>query len=163
MSFLSKLNPFEHDPRKTYARELKIINSYKDEVAQLTENQIKAEIVKCKEQLQSTAEDALYKKLVEIRPRVFALTREAAKRSMGQFHYDVQMLGGIVLTERRIAEMKTGEGKTLTATAPLVLFALAGRGAHLVTVNDYLSRWHASQNGPIFHYLGLSVASIQHE
>ena len=91
------------------------------------------------------------------------MTREAAKRSIGQFHYDVQVVGGYALAENHITEMRTGEGKTLTATLPLVLYALVGKGAHLVTVNDYLARWQASLMGPIFQYLGLSVSSIQHE
>ncbi len=172
MSLFSKFFSFEGDPLKTYAKELATINSYKDEVAGLSEEQIKREIADFKTGFAQAAGadgetkekfDDIYKKLIEIRPRVFALTREAAKRTIGQFHYDVQIVGGIVLSVGKIAEMKTGEGKTLTATLPLVLYALAAKGAHLVTVNDYLSRWQASLMGPIFHYLGLSVASIQHE
>src|SRR5258708_2367776 len=152
------------NPLDTYKSELEKINSFKAEVEALTQEQIQSEIAKYKEELKELSDKAkIFKKLAEIRPRVFALTREAAKRSIGQFHYDVQVVGGIVLSEGRIAEMKTGEGKTLTATLPMALFALAGRGGHLVTVNDYLSRWHASLMGPIYHYLGLSVASIQHE
>jgi preprotein translocase subunit SecA len=116
-----------------------------------------------REQIKSKHDEEVFKFLKEIAPRVFALTREAAKRSIGQYHYDVQMVGGFALANRKIAEMKTGEGKTLTATLPLALYALAGRGAHLVTVNDYLARWQASLMGPIYRYLGLSVASIQHE
>ncbi|NUQ00322.1 MAG: hypothetical protein HUU35_10770, partial [Armatimonadetes bacterium] len=94
---------------------------------------------------------------------VFAAVREAAKRTLSMRHFDVQMLGGIVLHEGRIAEMKTGEGKTLTATSPLVLNALAGRGAHVVTVNDYLARRDAEWMGKIYRYLGLSVGVIQHD
>ena len=165
MSILSKLFSFaSSDPLKVYAGELEKINSFKDEVESLSEDQIKAEIANFKTQLAEIIDkDKTFRKLIEIRPRVFALTREAAKRAIGQFHYDVQIVGGIVLSEGKIAEMKTGEGKTLTATLPLVLFAIAGKGAHLVTVNDYLARWQASLMGPIFHGLGLSVASIQHE
>ncbi len=96
-------------------------------------------------------------------PEVFAAVREAAKRTLSMRHFDVQMLGGIVLHEGRIAEMKTGEGKTLTATCPLVLNALAGRGAHLVTVNDYLARRDAEWMGKIYVYLGLTVGVIQHD
>jgi preprotein translocase subunit SecA len=164
MSFFTKLFGGGSTPIETYQKELAAINAFKDEVGSLSEEQIKSEIAAFKSELKSLQPgDELIKKLKDIRPRVFALTREAAKRSIGQFHYDVQMVGGLVLSDNKIAEMKTGEGKTLTATAPLVLFALAGRGAHLVTVNDYLARWQASQMGPIFHYLGLSVSSIQHE
>ncbi len=152
------------DPLKTHASELSKINSFKDEVAKLTEEQIKAEVQVFREELKKLdSNDKIFKKLEEIRPRVFALTREAAKRTIGQFHYDVQIVGGIALAEGAIAEMRTGEGKTLTATLPLALFALAGKGAHLVTVNDYLARWQASLMGPIFYYLGISAASIQHE
>lgn len=147
-----------------YQTELDKINGLKEEIAALSEEQIKAEIRSFKASLAEIKDSQqVFKKLIEIRPRVFALTREAAKRSRGQFHYDVQVIGGLVLSEGRIAEMKTGEGKTLTATLPLVLFSLAGRGAHLVTVNDYLARWHASDMGKVYDYLGLSVASIQHE
>lgn len=163
MSFLSKLSPFEQNPVKVYSKELNLVNSFKEQVEGLSDDEIKTEVLNFKESLKELNEEEAFSKLKEIRPRVFALTREAAKRSMGQFHYDVQVIGGLALSEGKIAEMKTGEGKTLTATLPLVLFALAGRGAHLVTVNDYLARWHASQMGPIFRFLGLSVSSIQHE
>ncbi len=94
---------------------------------------------------------------------VFAMTREAAKRTVGMRHFDVQLMGGIVLHQGKIAEMKTGEGKTLVATLPLALNALAGRGAHLVTVNDYLAKRDAGWNGPLYHLLGLSVAFIAHD
>jgi preprotein translocase subunit SecA len=152
------------DPLKIYASELAKINGFGEEVAALSAEQIQAEMTAFRSELEKLSdESAVFKKLAEIRPRVFALTREAAKRAIGQFHYDVQVAGGLVLSEGRIAEMKTGEGKTLTATLPLALFALAGRGAHLVTVNDYLARWQASLMGPIFAELGLRVASIQHE
>ena len=91
----------------------------------------------------------------------FALVREASVRTIGLRHYDVQLIGGIVLHEGRIAEMKTGEGKTLVATLPLYLNALDGRGAHLVTPNDYLSKHGLQFMGPIYHLLGLSAAVIQ--
>ncbi len=106
------------------------------------------------------AEEAV---LGEILPEAFALVREASKRSIGLRHYDVQLLGGLVLHRGAIAEMKTGEGKTLVATAPLYLNALTGRGCHLVTVNDYLARRDVQWMGPIYHLLGVSVASIVHE
>jgi preprotein translocase subunit SecA len=163
MAFLSNLFSFDFNPVKTYAKELKQINEMGEAVSVLSDEAIRLEIADFKKQLVGLDNAQLFKKLVGIRPRVFALTREASKRSIGKVHFDVQILGGIALSEGKIAEMKTGEGKTLTATLPLVLFALAGKGAHIVTVNDYLSRWHASLNGPIFHFLGLTVASIQHE
>ncbi|HLK12179.1 MAG TPA: preprotein translocase subunit SecA [Candidatus Binatia bacterium] len=101
--------------------------------------------------------------LDEVLPQAFAAVREAARRTIGLRHYDVQMVGGIVLHQGKIAEMKTGEGKTLVATLPLYLNALAGKGAHLVTVNDYLARRDVQWMGPIYHYLGLSVGSIIHD
>jgi preprotein translocase SecA subunit len=107
-----------------------------------------------------TAENAV---LDEILPEAFAVVREASKRTTGLRHFDVQMLGGIVLHEGKISEMKTGEGKTLVATSSLYLNALTGRGAHLVTVNDYLARRDVQWMGPIYHLLGLSVASIVHD
>jgi preprotein translocase SecA subunit len=101
--------------------------------------------------------------LDEILPEAFACVREAARRTVGMRHYDVQILGGVVLHEGKIAEMKTGEGKTLVATLPIYLNALTGRGVHLVTVNDYLARRDVQWMGPIYHLLGIGVASIVHE
>lgn len=99
--------------------------------------------------------------LDSILPEAFAVVREAAKRTLGQRHYDVQLIGGMVAHDGRIAELKTGEGKTLMATLPLYLNALAGKGAHLVTANDYLSKVGAVWMGPIYHLLGMSVGIIQ--
>lgn len=96
-----------------------------------------------------------------ILPRAFAAVREAARRTIGLRHYDVQMIGGMVLHQGKIAEMRTGEGKTLVATLPLYLNALAGHGAHLVTPNDYLSKVGAQWMGPIYHVLGVEVGVIQ--
>jgi len=96
-----------------------------------------------------------------ILPEVFAVVREAARRTLGQRHYDVQLVGGMVAHDGRVAELKTGEGKTLMATLPLYLNALAGRGAHLVTANDYLSKVGAVWMGPVYHLLGMSVGIIQ--
>ncbi len=119
----------------------------------------------------STTEKEYQKKLREIEdgalnellPEAFALVREAARRTLGQRHYDVQLIGGIVLHEGRIAEMKTGEGKTLVASLPLYLNALAGRGAHLITVNDYLAKVGGGWMAPIYHRLGLKVGYIAHD
>ncbi|MCO5215708.1 MAG: preprotein translocase subunit SecA [Thermomicrobiales bacterium] len=101
--------------------------------------------------------------LDELLPESFALTREAAKRTVGQRHYDVQMTGGIVLHQGKIAEMKTGEGKTLTATLSLALNAISAKGAHLVTVNDYLARIQMQELSPIYSMLGLTIGLLQHE
>ncbi|MCL5966017.1 MAG: preprotein translocase subunit SecA [Deltaproteobacteria bacterium] len=95
-------------------------------------------------------------------PEVFAVVREAGRRTLGMRHFDVQLVGGVVLHEGRIAEMRTGEGKTLVATLPIVLNALAGKGVHLITVNDYLARRDAEWMGPLYRFLGLSVGIIVH-
>lgn len=107
--------------------------------------------------------DAEAKALDDILPQAFATVRETSRRVTGMRHFDCQLIGGLVLHQGRIAEMKTGEGKTLVATLPLYLNALLGRGAHLVTVNDYLARRDVQWMGPIFHSLGLSVGSIVHD
>src|SRR6202041_3975992 len=90
------------------------------------------------------------------------LGREAGRRNLGMRHFDVQLIGGIVLNEGKIAEMKTGEGKTLVATLPAVLNALTGRGVHIVTVNDYLARRDAEWMGRIYTFLGLTVGVVVH-
>ena len=115
------------------------------------------------EKLEKELRDAETLVLEDFLPEAFAAVREASRRTIGLRHFDVQLIGGVVLHEGKIAEMKTGEGKTLVATLALYLNALTGRGAHLVTVNDYLARRDVQWMGPIFHLLGLSVASIVHE
>src|SRR5436309_3075977 len=101
--------------------------------------------------------------LDELLPEAFAVCREAARRTVGMRHFDVQLIGGVVLHEGKIAEMATGEGKTLVATLPAYLNGLTGRGVHIVTVNDYLAKRDAQWMGPIYHALGLGVGVIQHE
>src|SRR5512146_1299358 len=101
--------------------------------------------------------------LEDLIPEAFATVREAAKRTIGQRHFDVQLMGGMVLHEGRIAEMKTGEGKTLVATLPVYLNALTGKGVHVVTVNDYLAKRDAAWMGAIYKFLGLNVGVIVHE
>ena len=101
--------------------------------------------------------------LDELLPEAFAVVREAARRVIGQRHFDVQMLGGIVLHRGAIAEMKTGEGKTLTSTLPVYLNALSGKGVHVVTVNDYLAKRDCNWMGSVYHFLGLSTACILHD
>ena len=164
MSFFKRLFNGQASALDKYSEQVKEVNSYKDAVEKLSQEEIQKEIDNFRTELSTLKEEKeIFEQLDDIAPRVFALTREVAKRSIAQFHYDVQVTGGFALAKGRIAEMKTGEGKTLTATLPLALYALAGKGAHLVTVNDYLARWQASLMGPVYHYLGLSVASIQHE
>lgn len=103
-------------------------------------------------------EDELLK---EIQPRVFAAVREASRRTLGLRHYDVQIVGGAILHEGKVVEMRTGEGKTLAATMPVALHALMGRGAHVITVNDYLAKRDCQWMGPIYHFLGLTISVIQ--
>src|SRR6185437_6861509 len=100
--------------------------------------------------------------LNDLLPEAFATVREAAKRTLGQRHFDVQLIGGIVLHDGTIAEMKTGEGKTLVATLPVYLNALEGKGVHVVTVNDYLAKRDSEWMGQIYNFLGLSVGVIVH-
>src|ERR1700722_19108332 len=110
-------------------------------------------------QFKERCKDALEPALVP----AFALVREAGRRKLGMRHFDVQLIGGIVLNEGKIAEMKTGEGKTLVATLPAVLNALTGRGVHIVTVNDYLARRDAEWMSPLYRALGLTVGVIVHD
>ena len=117
------------------------------------------------EQLKEKSEELKKKadNLDAILPEAFALVREASKRTLGQRHYDVQLIGGVVLHRGEIAEMKTGEGKTLAATLAIYLNALSGKGVHVITVNDYLSRRDANWMGPIYNLLGLTCACLNHE
>ena len=114
-------------------------------------------------EIEKELRQAVAKVLDDILPEAFAAVREASRRTIGLRHFDAQLIGGVVLHEGKIAEMKTGEGKTLVATLPFYLNALAGDGVHLITVNDYLARRDVQWMGPIYHLLGLSVASIVHE
>lgn len=164
MSMFTKFFTGEKSALEKWGTQLAAVSSLKAQTQALSKEQIQRKIQDFKTQLSQLKEkEEVQKILKEIAPEVFAITREASKRTIGQFHYDVQVVGGFALAENHIAEMRTGEGKTLTATLPLVLYSLCGKGSHLVTVNDYLARWQASLMGPIFHYLGLSVSSIQHE
>jgi len=136
------------------------INELEDQVSKLKEQEIKDRISDLKKEVQ---EPNGPKSLDEILPEVFALAREASKRALKMRHFDVQLVGGIVLHEGNIAEMKTGEGKTLVATLPAVLNALLGKGVHIVTVNDYLARRDCGWMGPLYHTLGLSCGVIIHD
>ena len=129
------------------------INSKEQELEQLTDEEIKQAFHELKKRIGT---DDVYSLEVE----AFALTREAAKRTLGQRHYDVQLFGGMVLLRNKIAEMKTGEGKTLVSTLPIALRALYGKGVHVVTVNDYLAKRDAEWMTPIYNFLGLEVGLI---
>lgn len=133
------------------------INALDAEVQALSDEAIRSRVQEIREKIANGT--VLDDVLVE----VFALTREATKRTLKQRQYDVQLIGGIVLHRGTIAEMRTGEGKTLTAVAPVVLNALTGKGVHLITVNDYLARRDAAWMGQVYHFLGLSIGCIQHE
>ncbi len=132
------------------------INALEPEIKQLSDEQLRAKTDEFRERL------AQAERLEDLLPEAFAVAREAAWRTLGERPFDVQLMGGIVLHEGKIAEMRTGEGKTLCATLPLYLNALTGRGCHVVTTNDYLVRWQAQWMGQIYEFLGLRVGYIQH-
>jgi preprotein translocase subunit SecA len=140
---------------KGYAQRVERINAFEPETELLTDEELRQEADSLRERARAgeTLDDLLYES--------FALTREASKRTLGLRHFDVQMIGGMVLHDGSIAEMKTGEGKTLTATLPIVLNSLAGNGVHLVTVNDYLARRDAEWMKPIYDALGVTVGILQ--
>jgi len=133
------------------------INALEPQISQLTDSQLQAKTAEFKEKLRQGA--TLDDLLVE----AFAVVREVARRTVRMRHFDVQLMGGIVLYQGKIAEMKTGEGKTLVATLPAYLIGLEGKGVHIVTVNDYLAKRDAEWMGPIYKFLGLSVGVIQHD
>ncbi|MBI2252604.1 MAG: preprotein translocase subunit SecA [Armatimonadetes bacterium] len=142
---------------KRFQKKVEQINLLESQTMKLTDEALKEKTLFLKERLSKG--ETLDNLLVE----AFALVREASRRTIGLRHFDVQLIGGMVLHEGRIAEMKTGEGKTLVATLPIYLNALEGKGIHLVTVNDYLAKRDACWMGPIYNYLGLSVGVIQHD
>ena len=130
------------------------INSLEPEIEKLTDEELKAKTPYFKEQLEKG------KSLDDILPEAFAVVREASKRVLGMRHFDVQLIGGIILHQGRIAEMKTGEGKTLVATLPAYLNALTGKGVHVITVNDYLAKRDSEWMGKLYNFLGLSVGLV---
>ena len=130
------------------------VNALETRISAMTDDELKNQTPLLKGRLEDGAT------LDEILPEAFATVREAAWRTLGQRHYDVQLIGGVVLHRGEIAEMRTGEGKTLVATLPVYLNALEGKGVHVVTVNDYLARRDAEWMGQIYRFLGLSVGVI---
>jgi len=142
---------------KKYEAIVKIINSYESKVSSLSDEDLAHKTIDFKERLANGETDQ------SILPETFAVVREVAKRTVNMRHFDVQLIGGIVLYNGNIAEMKTGEGKTLVATLPLYLNALQGKTGHLVTVNDYLAKRDSEWMGPIYKFLGLTVGIIQHD
>jgi len=158
---MSILNKIFGDANKKYLEKIKPlvdkINALESKFEKFSQDELREKTKEFKERIKKK------ESLDEILPEAFAVVREASKRTLGQRHFDCQLMGGIVLHQGKIAEMKTGEGKTLAATLPLYLNALEGKGVHLVTVNDYLARRDTVWMGQIYHYLGLSVGCLNHE
>ena len=155
MGFLSKI--FKSYSEKEVQRVMPIvekINNLEPEIEKLTDAELKAKTDEFKQRLQKG------ETLDDILPEAFATVREASKRVLGMRHFDVQLIGGIILHQGRIAEMKTGEGKTLVATLPVYLNALTGKGVHVVTVNDYLAKRDSEWMGKLYKFLGLSVGLV---
>lgn len=138
---------------KNIQKQVEVINSLEDEISQFSDEDITAEALELRDRAKTEG-------LEEILPETFALVREASKRTLSQRHYDEQLIGGIVLNQGGIAEMKTGEGKTLTSTLAIVLNAFGGKPVHVVTVNDYLAKRDATWMKPIYDLLGLSVSYL---
>lgn len=141
---------------KRFQKVVDHINALESGMVALSDGALSAKTAEFKERLQSGST------LEQLLPEAFAVVREVSKRTLGMRHFDVQLIGGMVLHQGKIAEMRTGEGKTLVATLPLYLNALTGRGVHLVTVNDYLAKRDAEWNQPIYEFLGLKVGVIVH-
>src|SRR5437773_9213108 len=133
------------------------INDLEPRISSLSDEHLTAKTAEFKQRFKNgeTLEDLL--------PEAFAVVRETGKRALNMRHFDVQLIGGVALHQGRIAEMKTGEGKTLVATLPAYLNALEGKGVHVVTVNDYLARRDSEWMGRIYRFLGMTVGVIQHE
>ena len=150
------IGSFSDKELKRYRPMLVAVNGLEDEIKPLSQEQCLQRVADLKEKVANGTP------LDDILPTAFALVRKAAQETLGERHFDVQILGGIALHKGEISEMKTGEGKTLAATLPLFLNALTGRGAHLVTVNDYLAERDANWMGAVYNYLGMSVGVIKH-
>src|SRR6201985_3813728 len=154
-SLAKKLFGSANDRRlKAYHPKVAAITALEPEVAALSDEALRARTAQFK------AELAAGKKLDDLLVPAFATVREAAKRVLGQRHFDTQLIGGMVLHDGAIAEIKTGEGKTLVATAPVYLNALAGKGVHVVTVNDYLAKRDAEWMAQVYGFLGMTVGVI---
>src|SRR3954470_15869024 len=140
---------------RQYEKRVALINAFEPELELDSDEELRARFDALRERA-AGGED-----LEELLPESFAITREVGRRTMGMRHFDVQLIGGMVLHDGAIAEMRTGEGKTLTATLPVVLNSLAGRGVHVVTVNDSLARRDAEWMSPIYTALGVKVGILQ--
>ena len=157
MSFLQRFFGSSND-RKVKAMSARVakINALEPQIQALTDDQLRGKTQDFKDRF------AKGETLDQLLEEAFAVVREAARRVLGQRHFDVQLVGGIVLHQGGIAEMRTGEGKTLVATAPVYLNALSGKGVHVITVNDYLAQLHGDWMGQVYRFLGLSVGTIIH-
>ena len=154
----SKIFGSANDRRvRNYRSRVDAINALEEEIEKLSDDELRARTEAFREQLRGG------EKLDNLLVPAFATVREAAKRTLHQRHFDVQLIGGMVLHEGKIAEMKTGEGKTLVATLAVYLNALAEKGVHVVTVNDYLARRDSAWMGQVYRFLGLSVGVIVNE
>ena len=157
MGILAKIFGSKNDRMiRQYRQTVERINALEEGISALTDAALAAKTAEFRDRLKRG------ETLDQLLPEAFAVVREAAKRILGERHYDVQLIGGIVLHEGKIAEMKTGEGKTLTSTAPVYLNALSGKGVHVVTVNDYLARRDVEWMGQIYRFLGLTTGCILH-
>src|SRR3989344_6009449 len=145
MSFISKIFSFKKNNK---------IDKFRNEIEKLSQNEIKQETKILREKVTNNIS------LDEILLRAFALVREASKRTLKQRHFDEQLIGGMVIHQGKIAEMRTGEGKTLTSVLPAYLNALTGKGVHIITVNNYLAQRDAVWMGQIYSYLGLNIGII---
>ncbi|MET0295582.1 MAG: preprotein translocase subunit SecA, partial [Phenylobacterium sp.] len=141
---------------KGFTARIAKINALEPQMSALSPEQLRGKTAEFKDRV------ARGESLDSLLEEAFAAVREAAKRTLGQRHYDVQLVGGMVLHHGGIAEMRTGEGKTLVGTAPVYLNALAGKGVHLITVNDYLAQRDADWMGQVYRFLGLEVGTIVH-
>ncbi len=158
LGFLTKLLDSNDKEVKKLQGMVAKINALEPEMEGRSDEALRELLAGFREQLQRDEAD-----VDDFLPRTFAAVREAARRALGQRHFDVQLMGGMVLHQGKIAEMKTGEGKTLVATLPTTLNALTGRGVHVVTVNDYLAKRDTQWMGRVYHLLGLTVGCIQHD
>ena len=155
MSILNKIfKSYSEKEVKRLKPIIEKINSLEDEISKLSDSELRGKTNYFKQQLKDG------KTLDDILPEAFAVVREASKRVLGMRHFDVQLIGGIILHQGRIAEMKTGEGKTLVATLPVYLNALEGKGVHVITVNDYLAKRDSEWMGKLYKFLGLSVGLV---
>src|SRR3954465_4195691 len=140
---------------RQYAKRVELINAWEPELELMDDDELREQFATLRERAKSG------ESLEDLLPETFAITREAGRRTLQMRHFDVQMIGGMVLHSGAIAEMRTGEGKTLTGTLAVVLNALRGEGVHLVTVNDYLARRDAEWMGPIYSFLGVTIGVLQ--